>query len=162
MRGRSAEVENGSVVSEAAPEEAAPEPVAELTIAAEPRLLVVTVVVVPVTAELAGVAAGIGAAADPDEPEVVAKAAFVKDGCGVTVVAVGRTYGVADAEGDAAEAVVAEDGVACALGFDAAEPDEPEPKSELETPVLVEEPVVPAEAAAAAEPAELPVASARA
>jgi hypothetical protein len=57
MRGNDADVEKGSVVSDAAPLEAAPLPVApmpdELAMEADPRLLVVTVVVVPVTVEAA-------------------------------------------------------------------------------------------------------------
>ncbi len=73
-------MEKGSVVSEAAPVDAAPEPPPDaLTTDPEPRLPVMTVVVVPVTVEPAAAARGNGELA----VTVTAVDEIVAKGCGV-------------------------------------------------------------------------------
>ena len=144
---------------EAAPDEAAPEPVDELTMAAEPKLLVVVVVVVPITSAVAATSgAPVGATAG----------AIVPTGIGVTVATVlvpleeaafEAGFGAAATAG-AAVALVADENV-CALGvaaLDEADPPEPElPLETLEVEVEVE-PSAPAAATdAAAAFAELPL-----
>jgi hypothetical protein len=170
MRGSIADVEKGSVVSDAAPVDAAPEPPpVELTTEPEPRLLVTTVVVVPVTVELEVPSGGFVAVA---AVTVTAVDEIVANGCGVA-----RTDGVAPlaveplvtfvvvvefaaAEGDGAALAVDEPLVSGGDVAAVSEPelDELELEPELETPELdVEEPDAPApDSVAADELVELP------
>jgi hypothetical protein len=101
-------VENGSVVSLAAPVDAAPSPVAlELTTDPDPKLLVTVVVVVPVTTPGRAVGAtsgGIVGATDTIEI-VEAVDAIVATGCGVIsacgLVAPGALWPVDSVDDDA-------------------------------------------------------------
>ena len=92
MRGSRADVENGSVALLPAPDDAAPEPAFErlalLTTVAEPKLLVVVVVVVPET--VAGVdrasGANVGTGNDVIADVTAFEVAIVATGCGVIAV----------------------------------------------------------------------------